>query len=63
MPTVDNFVSGDGAVAKDASDHLLYDTATGNLYYDADGSGKAVATLIAVFDNNALLTVDQLIVM
>lgn len=33
-----DFVSGAGAVAHDASDHVIHDTSTGILYYDADGS-------------------------
>jgi Ca2+-binding RTX toxin-like protein len=34
-----DFVSGAGAVAHDASDHVIHDTNTGMVYYDADGSG------------------------
>jgi Ca2+-binding RTX toxin-like protein len=34
-----DFVSGAGAVAGDASDRVIHDTATGMLYYDADGNG------------------------
>ncbi|GKS69055.1 hypothetical protein W03_10590 [Nitrosomonas sp. PY1] len=37
----DTFVSGPGAVALDSNDYLIYDTANGNLFYDADGSGNA----------------------
>ena len=33
------FVSGASAVALDASARVIHDTATGMLYYDADGSG------------------------
>jgi Ca2+-binding RTX toxin-like protein len=35
-----DFVSGAGATANDKSDHFLYDTNTGYLYYDADGNGS-----------------------
>ncbi len=38
LPT-EQFVSGAGAVAGDADDFIIYDTGTGFLYYDADGSG------------------------
>lgn len=38
-----NFVSGPGAVAADADDYLLYNTTTGALSYDADGSGVGAA--------------------
>jgi Ca2+-binding RTX toxin-like protein len=31
----------------DASDRVVYDSSSGNLYYDADGSGSGVAQLIA----------------
>jgi len=42
------FYSGAGAAAgHDADDHVVYDTATGNLYYDPDGSGGTGATLFA----------------
>lgn len=36
-----------GAVALEADDRILYDGATGNIFYDADGSGAAAATLFA----------------
>ena len=32
-----------GGLAHDSNDFLLYDTATGALYYDADGNGTAAA--------------------
>ena len=34
-----NFRSGAGAVATTASQHIILDTSSGSLYYDADGSG------------------------
>ena len=40
-----NFVSG---VAVDANDYILYNSGTGVLSYDADGSGKGVAVQIAL---------------
>ncbi|MCC6658624.1 MAG: calcium-binding protein, partial [Rhodocyclaceae bacterium] len=42
-----NFVSGGGATAADANDFILYDTTTGNLYYDADGNGAGAAVQFA----------------
>jgi VCBS repeat-containing protein len=42
-----NFMANIGGVAGDANDYVLYDTATGNLYYDADGSGAATKVLFA----------------
>jgi len=35
---VANFVAGAGVAAVDTNDYILYDTATGALYYDEDGS-------------------------
>ncbi len=48
-PTLDagEFVSNSGGVAGDANDFLLYDTSTGNLYYDADGNGAGARILFA----------------
>lgn len=36
-----------GGVADEADDRIVYDTSTGNLYYDADGSGAGTSLLIA----------------
>jgi Ca2+-binding RTX toxin-like protein len=38
-----------GSTASDNSHYLLYETDTGNLYYDADGAGKKPMVLIGVF--------------
>ncbi|ACV34215.1 putative hemolysin-adenlyate cyclase protein [Candidatus Accumulibacter phosphatis] len=47
--TADQFWSGNGiSVAHDASDRIIYDTASGSLFYDADGSGSGAAVAIAV---------------
>ncbi|MGJ8620932.1 MAG: calcium-binding protein [Methylophilaceae bacterium] len=48
--TAGNLVSGSGAVAGDADDYLLYDTATNALSYDADGNGAGAAVQIATLD-------------
>jgi cysteinyl-tRNA synthetase len=36
-----------GTKAHDASDHVIYDSATGAIYYDPDGTGKAAQVQIA----------------
>ena len=49
-----NFASGDArfvanasGTAQDGSDRVVYDTSSGELYYDADGNGAGAAQLIA----------------
>jgi uncharacterized delta-60 repeat protein len=55
----ESFVAGASAVAHDADDYILYDTATGSLSYDPDGSGTQSAMLFAVAANVALLTAND----
>lgn len=43
-----NFLADGNPVAKDRNDFILYDTDSGNLYYDADGSGPISATLFGI---------------
>ncbi|MBS0477544.1 MAG: VCBS domain-containing protein, partial [Proteobacteria bacterium] len=45
-----NFVANAGGVAGDANDFIQFDTSTGNLYYDADGSGAGARVLFAHID-------------
>jgi Ca2+-binding RTX toxin-like protein len=42
-----SFVAEAGAIAHDGNDVILYDTTTGNLSYDPDGTGAGAATLFA----------------
>ncbi len=47
------FWSGPGVVkGHDTTDRILYDTTTGTLYYDPDGSGSATAIPVAVIGVN-----------
>jgi Ca2+-binding RTX toxin-like protein len=58
-----DFTAGDGRFfagagqtsAHDATDRIIYDTATGNVYYDSDGAGGAAAQLMAVLQPGATL--------
>src|ERR1051325_3942352 len=55
-----NFAAGDARFAAgagftsghDASDRIVYDTSTGNLYYDADGSGAGASQLVATIQGH-----------
>ena len=40
-----------GTAAADADDRILYDAATGNLYFDSDGTDANAAILFATLDN------------
>ncbi len=45
-----------GAAAGDASDRVIYNSATGQLFYDADGSGAAAQVLFATVAAGTTLT-------
>jgi Ca2+-binding RTX toxin-like protein len=51
-----------GASAADAEDRIVYNKATGNLYYDADGTGAEAQVLIATLTNKAKLTLSDFII-
>lgn len=63
---VDAFNSGAGmTAAQDASDRIVYDTATGALYYDADGAGGAAAVqfgVVGVSTHPALTNAEFLVI-
>ena len=65
-----NFASGDGrfvanstGTAQDAGDRVIFNTSTGALYYDADGSGAgAAAQLIATVQTGATVAATDIVV-
>ena len=51
-----------GAAAADANDRLVYDEATGRLFYDADGNGSGAAVLFAQFAAGTVLAANDFVV-
>jgi Ca2+-binding RTX toxin-like protein len=45
-----------GTSAHDSDDRIIYDSASGNLYYDPDGNGSAAQTVIAHLSTGLALT-------
>ncbi len=60
-----SFVSAAGAaaVAGDENDYVIYDTASGKLYYDADGSGAGAKVQIATLTGNPTLLATDIVVL
>ena len=57
------FWAAAGATAgQDADDRIVYNTSTGSLYYDADGSGAGAAQIVATFQGNPLLASTDIII-
>lgn len=50
------FVRNTTGLAQDASDRLVYESDTGELYYDSNGNAAGGSTLIAVLNPNLLMT-------
>jgi Ca2+-binding RTX toxin-like protein len=51
-----------GANAHDGDDRIIYDSATGRLYYDDDGNGAHAKVLIATLTAQPSLTISDLLV-
>ena len=48
-----------GAAAADANDWLIYNSATGRLFYDADGNGAGPAVQFASLSTGLAMTVSD----
>jgi Ca2+-binding RTX toxin-like protein len=57
-----SFVAEAGAIAHDGNDYILYDTTTGNLAYDADGTGAQAAVLFATLSGHPTMVAADLAV-
>ena len=51
-----------GTAATEADDRIVYNSATGQLFYDADGSGAGAAVLFATLTGAPLLAASDFIV-
>jgi Ca2+-binding RTX toxin-like protein len=59
----ERFVAAPGARnGLEADDRLMYDTTSGKLYYDADGSGSGAAAVVAVLQGAPGLTATDIVV-
>jgi len=65
-----NFAAGDGrfwaaagaTAGHDANDRVIFNSSTGSLYYDADGSGSGAAQLIATVQSGAAVAATDIVV-
>jgi Ca2+-binding RTX toxin-like protein len=63
LGTLDANAFHTGLTAADSSDRIVYDSTTGNIYYDADGSGAGAQVLFAhVIAGTALTNSDFIII-
>ena len=61
LPTA-NFAASATAAPVDANDYILYNTTTGALYYDADGSGVGAAVQFAMLIGHPAVTAADFVV-
>ena len=57
-----DFVANAGGNATSSTQNILYDTTTGNIYYDADGNGAGAKILFAHVDVGTVLALSDFIV-
>jgi Ca2+-binding RTX toxin-like protein len=57
-----NFRANTTGTASDSNDYILYETDTGKLFYDADGSGAGVKVWVAQLSGNPALTAADIFV-
>lgn len=61
---IDQFIAGAGLTAgQDSNDYLIYNTSTGDVYYDKDGSGAQQAVCFMTLSNKPVLTYDDFLVL
>ena len=60
--SADEFVANATGQAGDANDFIVYNTSTGELYYDADGNGGGEGVLLATYTGMPALTADDFLV-
>ena len=51
-----------GKAAADAEDRVIYDRSTGSLFFDADGTGAAVAVKLAILLNKPILSLSDFLI-
>jgi Ca2+-binding RTX toxin-like protein len=56
------YSSASATEANDADDRIIYNTTTGNLYYDADGVGGVAAVLVAYLTGNPTLAYGDILI-
>jgi Ca2+-binding RTX toxin-like protein len=56
------FKANSGGTATEADDRVIFNTSTGQLYYDADGSGAGAAQIIATVQSGATVAATDIVV-